>query len=92
LLRFLAVRDSLGFRAERIGDSVIVTIEAVADPIQGTRRPQLEEVQGITFEVSHSGPVELRLHGTGRITSTMVRKGNTTFVGVPWQSLVLPSL
>ena len=91
LLRFLAVRGSLGFQAERIGDSTVITIEAVADPMEGTRRAQLEEVQGITFEVPHRGPVELRLRGAGRIASTIVCKGDTTFVSVPWPALVLPS-
>jgi hypothetical protein len=85
-------RGALRFRAERFDGSLVITIESVDDPLQGERLPQLDEVQGVTFEVLHNGPVELRLRGVGRIASTMARVGGMTFVGIPWQALALPSL
>jgi len=80
------------YQAEHVGDSVVITIESIADPIEGACSPRLEEVQGITFEVPRKLPVKLRLGGLGEVPFRLTQAGDSVFVTVPWKSLVFPAL
>ena len=91
LLRYLALRESMRYQAEHVGDSVVITIESMAEPIEGTRSPRLEEVQGITFEVPRKLPVKLRLGGLGEVPFRLTQAGDSVFVTIPWKFLVFPA-
>lgn len=92
LLRYVAVRDGLRYRTERHNGTLVLTVESMADPLQGERLLRLDDIRGITFEIRENGPVELRLAGVGRLSPQVMRTGNSTFVSVPWQPLTLPAL
>ena len=93
LLRYLTMRDCIQYRAESKGDVLVITIDAIDDPIKGTRLPSLEELQGITFEVEGIRAVELRLSSSAiSITSKIEHSNGKTYVSIPWQPLVFPDI
>lgn len=91
LLRYVATRDALCYKVEPSASALRITIESVRDPLRGLRPPLSDDVQGITFETHHDGPVEVLLSGIGKLPVAITRAGNTTRATVPWQTLVFPN-
>ena len=93
LLRYLVTRNHLRYRTDEVQNALHITIEAIDDPIEGTRLPSLEELQGITFVVDGVRPVELSLKdNSNKIESKIETCDGKTFASVPWRSLNFPDL
>jgi hypothetical protein len=93
LLRYVTVRDHLRWRAEVVGHGTVVTVEAVDDPVLGSRPVSADDLHGLTFGVEGSGPVEVRLPDGKPLASERVEtKDGTTWVRLPWPSLSFPEV
>ncbi len=90
LLRYLRVRDSLRYRAERVGQRLMVTIERLEDSVLGTARPSLDDIQGITLVATGREEVEVSIHGGASVDCETTRSGEVAHVVIPWERLVLP--
>jgi len=93
LLRYLTIRDQIKYRAESRGDVLVITIDAVDDPIKGTYVPLQEELQGITFKVHGKRVVELWLVDSKTSLDGKIEYVNgKTYASVSWQPLVFPQV
>jgi len=89
LLRYLTVRDHLRFRPEGEGDRCRILLEAVDDPLDGPRRPQPEELQGLTFATPAT---DVTVHLAGEeLPCERTRSQGTTYAGIPWRPLRFPA-
>jgi hypothetical protein len=91
LLRYLTVRDGLRYGTKRDGETLVITLESVHDPVRGDYTPSADDVQGITFEARRADHVELHLRGVRPITP-VVGTGDVTYITVPWKPLTFPVL
>ncbi len=92
LLGYIAARDRLRYSVACAGERVIITLDAVDDPVDGMRRPTAEEVQGITFVVEGRHPCEVRLHREGSVACKTIHQNKQTYTSIPWRSLSPPML
>jgi hypothetical protein len=95
LLRYVTVRDHLRFRAAVVGDTTVVTVDSVEDPVTGRRQPSAEDLHGLTFGVERGGPVEVRLanaNGEALASEPVATKDGKTWVRLPWPPLRFPDL
>ena len=90
LLRYLTVRDHVRFRAEGSQDRQVVTIDAVDDPLDGLRRPQPEELQGLTFS-SDAPNISIRCRDGEALPVDVIRSGGVTHASIPWRPLRFPA-
>lgn len=92
LLRFLNVRDSLLYSAERVGEATIIRAEAIDDPIFGPRPAEPAELMGLTFIVDRSEIVEV-VAADGQPASCEIQHyGDRTMVSVSWKWLEFPAV
>jgi len=90
LLRYLTVRDSLDYRSERQGNTLIITIESISDPVSGLRQPSSDDLQGITFVVDRCERIELCKGVNTPIHCEVFHEGQSSYIVVPWKMLQLP--
>ncbi len=93
LLRYLTVRDHIRYRAVLEGGSVVISLECIDDPVSGPRPAADGDLEGLTFGVATSRPVEVR-RTDGRRVSTLSVRGSDgmTWVSHPWPALHFPRL
>lgn len=93
LLRYLTVRDHISWRAIVEGERLILRLECVHDPVSGRRVPTERDLDGLTFGVATSLPVEVR-GPDGRLLSTRSVRGSDgmQWVSHPWPALQFPRL
>ena len=92
LLRYVSCRDSLQYSVTRMGERVIISLDAIADPVDGRRLPTADEIQGITFVIEGRHQVEVKLCHEGNVTCDTTHLGERTYTSIPWRSLLLPTL
>jgi hypothetical protein len=92
LLRYLTVRDGLKYDSAIDNGTLTITIDSVSDPVFGDRVPSIEELQGMTFSVSHRGEIELRLRNGTPVDFNVTHHGEKTLITVPWQKLEYPQI
>ncbi len=91
LLRYLTVRDALRWRSAIEGERVVVTLEAVDDPVFGPRPPAAADLDGLTLGVVTPRPVELRSRDGHLLPAESVRASDgTTWMRLPWPALRFP--
>ncbi len=87
LLRYAINRKSARWRVVETGDGPLIDIEAIEDPVDGVRRPTLEDVHGFSF----AAPRGARIAIAGRIVADadLARDqiGSSYVVGIPWRPL-----
>lgn len=86
LLHYNRVRDHLQYEVGEGEDGPVIDIRAVEDPVRGRWTPELDDVRGITFDISPHWPAELRLHGTPIDPAEIVQPndGCSASIGVRW--------
>jgi hypothetical protein len=93
LLRYLTVRDSLRCRSVIEGERLVVTLEAVEDPVSGSRPPAARDLDGLTLGIATTRPVELRRADGSLLPAESFRGDDgTTLLRVPWPALRFPRL
>jgi hypothetical protein len=63
LVRFEFVRTFLRYDVRREGETLVLDLGLLEDPIDGARRPRPEELAGISFAIRGHPPVQPRLGG-----------------------------
>ncbi len=93
LLRYLTVRDRIRYRTALAGDRVVLSLDCVHDPVSGPRTAADGDLDGLTFGVATSLPVEVR-RADGRLLSTHSVRGSDGMLWVshPWPALHFPRL
>lgn len=93
LLRYLVASDSLRWSARHEGRTVTIDVEAVDDVVFGSREPDAEELQGITFKVDGAWDIEVRAGCPRvRVPIQVSQCGAETYATVPWTRSPFPEI
>jgi len=93
LLRYLTVRDHICHRTVVVGDRLVVTLDAVDDPVSGRRTPADGDLDGLSFRVASTLPVEVRRADGSRLPVRSVREGEgAQWICNPWPALCFPRM
>ena len=86
LVHYNRVRDYLRFSVVEREDGSFIDIHAVEDPVRGFWVPSLDDLRGITFEMSPNWPAELRLNGKPIAGSEIAQlnDGRIACIGIRW--------
>jgi hypothetical protein len=90
LLRYLTARECLSYSAKNRGQTVLIRISGVSDPVSGFHVPASEEVQGMTFVTPRTGDVEIWVGDACRLDANLTHSGAMSYASVPWKWLSFP--
>jgi hypothetical protein len=93
LLHYHTVGAGLRWEVALRGDTVVVTLTSVDDPVTGPRLPAGPDLDGLAFSLATTRPVEIRVaNGAPLPRQTVQRSAGTTRVTLPWPSLRFPDI
>jgi hypothetical protein len=90
LLRYLTARDTLRFRAFEIDERVMIELQALEDPMTGSRVPTAQEVMGLTFVMPPAREVHACLSDGQALPVDTVHEAGSTVTSIRWRPLELP--
>jgi hypothetical protein len=90
LLGFIVARDHLVYDAELRGETLVITIETIDDPVTGRRVPQTSELQGLSFVGPPCGSIRVELSGGTAIPIEVASRDGRSVATIPWQRLEFP--
>ncbi len=88
LLGYVAMRDHVVYETSRDGDTVVVDILGIDDPVRGKMAPLIDRLRGLTFVIEGARQARLLVKGKG-VSARYLRRhddaeANRCVLGIAW--------